>query len=145
MIDDGDRVGATLEMIGRMALSTLHVLEKHDLLKPDSPIVNIGLVISLYHQFIGSFEDAMSLTEFTEWPNALTAYAEKHGIVIAGVYGITDGSKYPAEIDDEEVAELVEKQGGEARWCGGQVELQERVDKVRWELWKSWKNWWASV
>lgn len=90
VIDDSIRVCETLQIVGLAILSTLNILEQADLLKNDSIIPNIPLILSLFLGFLGDFANAMSLRdEDQDWPNAITAYAEKHNIKIKGKYGVT--------------------------------------------------------
>lgn len=97
VIDHGKRVYETLQIVGLTVLSTLNMLEQADLLKNDSVILNIPLVLSLFLGFLGDFADAMSFRgKDQDWPNAITAYAEKHNIKIKGKYGIT-GKHYPSK------------------------------------------------
>ncbi|KFZ04625.1 hypothetical protein V501_09120 [Pseudogymnoascus sp. VKM F-4519 (FW-2642)] len=85
MIDDGERVCETLQIVGLTVLSTLNNLEQADLFKNDSVIPNIPLILSLFLGFLGNLADAMSVRgEDQDWPNAITAYAEKHDINIKG-------------------------------------------------------------
>ncbi|KFY67676.1 hypothetical protein V496_01462 [Pseudogymnoascus sp. VKM F-4515 (FW-2607)] len=96
MIDDGNRVYETLQIVGLTVLSTLNMLEQANLLENDSIILNIPLILSLFLGFLGDFADAMSFRgKDQNWPNAITAYAEKHNIMIKGKYGIT-GKHYPS-------------------------------------------------
>jgi hypothetical protein len=90
VIDDSRRVCETLQIAGLAILSTLNILEQADLLKNNSIIPNIPLILSLFQGFLRDFTNIMSSRdENQDWPNAITAYAEKHKIEIKGKYGVT--------------------------------------------------------
>jgi len=96
VIDDTMRVCETVHIVGLAILSTLNILEQADLLKNNSIIPNMPLILSLFLGFLGGFANVMSLRdEDQDWPNAITAYAEKHNIEIKGKYGVTKKC-YPA-------------------------------------------------
>lgn len=116
VIDDGERVYETLQIVGHTVLSTLNILEQADLLKNDSVIPNIPLILSLFLGFLGNFADAMSVRgENQDWPNAITAYAEKHDIKIKGKYGIS-GKHYRADRLSAKKIALVGKAASVDKW-----------------------------
>lgn len=72
-------------------MATLNVLEQHSLLKPDSSIPNIPLMLSLIYHWIHTFSapmESLTATRQGDWPNMIVAYAEKTGIEIKGLYNI---------------------------------------------------------
>jgi hypothetical protein len=116
VIDDGERVCETLQIVGLTVLSTLNILEQADLLKNDSVIPNIPLILSLFLGFLGNFADAMSVRgEDQDWPNAITAYAEKHDIKIKGKYGITEKHYRANRLSAKKIA-LVGKAASVDKW-----------------------------
>lgn len=116
VIDDGKRVYETLQTVGLAILSTLNMLEQADLLKNDSIIPNIPLILSLFLGFLGDFANDMSLRgEDQDWPNAITAYAEKHEIKIKGKYGVT-GKHYRANRLSTKKIALVGKAASVDKW-----------------------------
>ncbi|KFY80532.1 hypothetical protein V499_00607 [Pseudogymnoascus sp. VKM F-103] len=116
MIDDGERVCEALQIVGLTVLSTLNNLEQADLFKNDSVIPNIPLILSLFLGFLGNLADAMSVRgEDQDWPNAITAYAEKHDIKIKGKYGIT-GKHYRANRLSAKKIALVGKAASVDKW-----------------------------
>ncbi|PVH69177.1 hypothetical protein DL98DRAFT_598877 [Cadophora sp. DSE1049] len=116
MIDDSMRVSDTLQIVGLAILSTLNILEQADLLKNDSIIPNIPLILSLFLGFLGDFVNAMSLRdEDQDWPNAITAYAEKHNIEIKGKYGVTK-KYYPAHSLSSKKLALVRAVASTDKW-----------------------------
>ncbi|KLO85125.1 uncharacterized protein Y057_4210 [Fusarium fujikuroi] len=48
MIDDGERVQVTCEVVGALILATIEALKKQDVFKPDSEIRNLGLVLFMF-------------------------------------------------------------------------------------------------
>lgn len=116
VIDDSRRVFETLQIVGLTFLSTLNMLEQANLLENDSVIPNISLVLSLILGFLGGFAESMSLRgKGQDWPNAITAYAEKHGINIKGKYGIT-GKHYRVSRLSTKKRALVEKAASIDKW-----------------------------
>ena len=115
-LEDGERFVATLIMIGRVILATLHALERADLLKKDSPIPNIPLILSLFLHASKDGDEGLLLTESAQWPNIIVAYADKHNIDIKGVFDVT-GEDYPADDLDDEMFDLVNKKSRAAdKW-----------------------------
>lgn len=91
--EHGERVTATCGLIGCAFLSTLNELDMASLLKADSPIKDLGLVISLYvtwsHDLDGYGCDE---PKHTKWRGEMLAYVKKAGIDIeaSGVFGVRD-------------------------------------------------------
>ncbi|KAJ5368896.1 uncharacterized protein N7496_008656 [Penicillium cataractarum] len=82
MIDDGDGLDMFLHAVRTMFLAMMATLERLDLLKPDSEIKNIGMVMGLAIRLDAFAED----NEGTEdLPKYLYAYAAKHNIVLRDV------------------------------------------------------------
>lgn len=110
VLDDGERVSNTLCGMGMAILATLNVLEQHSLLKPESPIPNIPLMLSLVFHWVHNFSSGMDDTAATrqgDWPNMIVAYAEKTGIEIKGLYNIKEllekvGAYGTSELNDED-------------------------------------------
>jgi hypothetical protein len=86
VIDDGEGLSDTLFILGLAILSTLNRLEQADLLKANSPIPNLSMVLTTIFEWVGNFEDAISIGKEQVWPSQIVAYAEKHGIELNTVY-----------------------------------------------------------
>ncbi|KIX09103.1 uncharacterized protein Z518_00181 [Rhinocladiella mackenziei CBS 650.93] len=92
-IYDSDRAFATVKLIGRAVFYTLNVFEKRGLLRPDSPVKNIGLVLAILRynlRFWPGHEDKPEL----EWCEAAIEEAQKRGIEFKGApYGVEKSLK----------------------------------------------------
>lgn len=71
-----------LHAVGTMFLTMMATLERLDLLKPDSEIKNIGMIMGLA---IHLKAYAVDLESFEDLPKYLNAYAAKHKIVLHDV------------------------------------------------------------
>lgn len=88
MIDDGDRLDATIQLAGRVFLSMLTTLESKKLLSETSEVKDLGLVMALYMQVarqlrkdFGIFEGNDKVSHFDDW---VLAYANKYAIPLVG-------------------------------------------------------------
>ncbi|KAI0003598.1 hypothetical protein F4779DRAFT_92148 [Xylariaceae sp. FL0662B] len=77
MIDDGARFRSTTELIERAFLTLLDELDQAQMLKADSDIKDLGLVIAYYLQWM---EGLFGLGCEQDFRKELVAYAEKAGI-----------------------------------------------------------------
>lgn len=87
-------------MIGRMFLVMLNELDQADLLKPDSRIKDLGIVMACYLHW-GEAEETYGSEELS-FPEVIIAYAKKAGIVLehAGPYVIKEAlEKYDHDVD----------------------------------------------
>ncbi|KAK7941337.1 uncharacterized protein PG986_013724 [Apiospora aurea] len=128
--DDGDRVNKTIKAIGTMFLTALNELDKAGLLKADSPIKDLGLVMAVYLEWpsdLGDygFEDDDSGEVDAEdakpnWRTSVVTYAKKASIDLAtsGVFAA-----------DELVTSLEEKDGASIAPLAGQA----KADRWGWE------------
>ncbi|KIW27475.1 uncharacterized protein PV07_07209 [Cladophialophora immunda] len=85
--DDPDTVLATLQLIGGAVFTTLNTLEKNGLLRSDSPVKNIALVLGVLYNntrdWPGGEEPEL------EWRGAMIREVQRHGIEVKGQpYGI---------------------------------------------------------
>lgn len=121
-IDDASTVCATYILFGQMFLSMLACLERQNLLRPDSEVKSLGIVMALYIKLGGEArandcldgDDETKVGSFSYHPaqfdEYVLAYAEKHGIALKAPDGIdkliedldkvdlptaTDGNKDP--------------------------------------------------
>lgn len=86
-LDDGPRVSATLQLIGKAVLTGLNALDRADLLKPDSKVKSIGLVLSFFLNVAENGGESM-MTDLNDkqhdkpqdWPNKIVCYAKTHDI-----------------------------------------------------------------
>ncbi|KAF2277346.1 uncharacterized protein EI97DRAFT_432224 [Westerdykella ornata] len=121
--DDPDRVGETVGLIGNAALTALNALERANLLRPDSPVRDIGLVLALLCDFFGDVSGMLGyvpcvprnamMGKEAAWPNVLVQYAKKHGIEIKGVHKIEE---FVEEYDDEDEANNWQPEQAADRW-----------------------------
>lgn len=99
--DNGDEILETLQILGGAVICTLDVLEKHDLLKPNSAIRNIALVLGMLRQIIEAWpgdNDDHGLS----WNDAIVHKAMKHGIEFRGApHGIDKVNEVVNACDDE--------------------------------------------
>ncbi|KAH6653074.1 hypothetical protein BKA67DRAFT_568491 [Truncatella angustata] len=106
--EDGERVQATCNLIGRSILATLNELDLAGLLKADSSIKDLSLIISLYIYWSDDLGDmGIEESEDLKWRVELLAYAKKAKLDLeaAGVYGI--GEKIESlEEEYDEIAPL---------------------------------------
>lgn len=98
MIDDGEGLQETTLLIGRAFISALGEFDRVGALTADSPIKDLGLVMSLYLEWSGSIEDC-DAGEF-DWREEVLGYARKAGIDLkaTGCYGVAATLK---ALDDE--------------------------------------------
>ncbi|KAF1811723.1 hypothetical protein P152DRAFT_474446 [Eremomyces bilateralis CBS 781.70] len=94
MLEDGECMAQTLALVGQALLTGLNVLERADLLKPDSKIKNIGLVVGLFLSLAAMHTDAM---DDEEWPSQAIAYCKSHNVEIKGLY---DSDELVAQADE---------------------------------------------
>lgn len=94
-IDDGERVSATINVVGTALLAALNTLDRDGLLKPDSEIKDISLVMGLFLEIAAIFEDAMSIDEEGQkWPEYIMTYAKEKCIELGDPpFGIAENLK----------------------------------------------------
>ncbi|KAL2022227.1 hypothetical protein VTK56DRAFT_5837 [Thermocarpiscus australiensis] len=99
-IDDGSYVDATYEVIGRLFMTMLAILEREKLLGKDSEIKNLGLIMALFMDIaadarryglleVDEKEPLGPAEDNKEWiphafDNQILAYARKYGIDLVG-------------------------------------------------------------
>ncbi|PLB44596.1 hypothetical protein P170DRAFT_367737 [Aspergillus steynii IBT 23096] len=121
-IDDGERVFDIQTLMARMFLTMLATLEARDLLKPDSEIKNLGVVMAIYMKYINcELNDGSNDTDpkfkFSQAHGNILAYAKKHGIALRGPAG-TD--ELVEELQDEQDEINVPAKGDDPwNWAGG--------------------------
>ncbi|KIX96764.1 uncharacterized protein Z520_07484 [Fonsecaea multimorphosa CBS 102226] len=87
-IDDSDGLLATLQLIGGAVFTTLNTFEKNGLLRPNSPVKNIALVLGVLYDNIRAWPGDEDEPEL-EWRGAMVREARQHGIEVKGQpYGI---------------------------------------------------------
>ncbi|KAH8703881.1 hypothetical protein BGW36DRAFT_414257 [Talaromyces proteolyticus] len=113
MVGDSEKVTAIFSIIVRMVLSVLAKLEGLELLKPDSEVRNLSLVMALYIEETGSFRsdgyisadepERRSKTfkfDAARFDNYLVTYARKYNIK---PQGLPDTDKNVEKLDDIEL------------------------------------------
>ena len=93
-MDDGDLFIETMGLIGLSFVAMLNELDRADLLKADSRIKDLGLVMASYIRWSDSWKEFAPGEDEDEmdWPEGVVAYAKKAGIHLenVGVYGVKD-------------------------------------------------------
>jgi hypothetical protein len=143
VLDDGKRVGETLHLIGTSLLSTLHILERAQLLTKNSSIPNTGMVISIFLNLQGDFQDAMSIRgEEQVWPAQIALYAKKHDIDIQIVHNTANVNELVdlLEAEDENLVikktNSLDKYGFKTEWknfvseYGKQTRISSKVKVI---------------
>ncbi|KAF2496641.1 hypothetical protein BU16DRAFT_525798 [Lophium mytilinum] len=119
-LDDGDRFCATVDTIGRALLTALNALERADLLKPDSKVKNLPMVLSMFLSIaddldgVGALEnDMLGADNDRTWLHAVVAYAQAHDIDLKGkgIYGTAEAVYKFDGMDMEDF-----KKAGPDRW-----------------------------
>ncbi|KAK8055629.1 hypothetical protein PG993_000856 [Apiospora rasikravindrae] len=127
--EDGDRIMKTVSAIGTMFLTALNELDKAGLLKADSPIEDLGLVMAVYLEWssdLGEYglgeddEDDDEDEEKPSWRTSVVAYAKKAGIDL-GESGVFSAN--------ELVSSLEEDNGGSIAPLAGQA----KADRWGWK------------
>lgn len=123
MMDDGERWSNTVAMIGIGILATFNALERADLLKKDSPIKDLGLVLALLGDFMATCVDQTGGIPYISndrevcWPYKIVAYAKAHDIEISGVHGIQ--KTFVEKYDNEDEANHWKRKECVDRWGWG--------------------------
>lgn len=124
MMDDGQRWSDTVAMIGITTLSVLNQLERANLLRKDSPLKDLGLVLALIGKFSWECFDIrggeipfISQEREEAWPYKIVQYGRTHNIPIVGVHGVKE--KFLDEYGDEEEANMWKKKEAADRWGWG--------------------------
>jgi hypothetical protein len=102
MSDDSERIRHTLQLVGYAVLATLDVLQANDLLKADSPLKDLPLVLGRLVDVVMEWPGDCGEDELS-WVKQMAVKAKEHGVVIAGApFGIEERLKTVEEIDIEE-------------------------------------------
>lgn len=80
-IDDPDRVLAILKLVGGATFCTLDLLDKQSLVKPDSPVMNLALILGLLFQGTAEWPGDTGVPELS-WREAVARHAQLKGIEI---------------------------------------------------------------
>lgn len=108
MIDDSLRWNDTVAMIGYATIATLNALDRAGLLRKDSPIKDLGFVLSILGDFLTDcFNLAGGIPWISKpceacWPYKIVQYAKENGITINGVRDIE--GRFVKKHDDEILA-----------------------------------------
>ncbi|KAF2813464.1 uncharacterized protein BDZ99DRAFT_460703 [Mytilinidion resinicola] len=120
-LDDGDRLCATVDAIGRALLTALNALERADLLKPDSKVKNLPMVLSMFLSLASDLDgtgamerDMLGADKDQTWPHAVVAYARAHDIDLKGK-GIYGSAETVDKFDDMGMEDF-KKKAGPDRW-----------------------------
>jgi hypothetical protein len=112
--DDGERVAATVGLVGIAVLSMLHRLEQAKLLTPVSAIKNLPFILSLILKAAEALEDVMDygdempiqIKQGETWPDSVVAYAKHHGIELSDTTGVSGTSALVEKFNDMEYDEF---------------------------------------
>ncbi|KAK2777745.1 hypothetical protein CKAH01_11942 [Colletotrichum kahawae] len=115
MCDDGDFASLTAKLVGNLFLSMLARLERMGLLKPDSEVRDLGMVMAGFIKFQG----APFIHVPSNFDSYIAAYAAKYNIKFGGVKGLK------SLLDDvQEDVNLPTEKDGEDPW-GFKATLKE--------------------
>jgi hypothetical protein len=99
-VEDGDRLDATIQLVGRIFLSMLAQLESRNLLRDTSEVKDLGFVMGLYMEMAAFYRKHYEYLEGDSdvecFDDYVLAYANKHAVPLVGV---TDIAKVAAECD----------------------------------------------
>ncbi|KIV77242.1 hypothetical protein PV11_09057 [Exophiala sideris] len=83
-IDDGEGLLETLKLLGVAVFSTLRILEEHDLLRADSPVKNVALVLAYLRRNMedwpGNCTPEFPIDDELAWCDAAIVEAQHKGI-----------------------------------------------------------------
>ncbi|KAL0943661.1 uncharacterized protein CTRU02_201548 [Colletotrichum truncatum] len=135
MIDDAETADKTAKLIGTIFLSMLARLEREDMLKPDSEVKDLGIVMAGFIKIAKVFRDSDLMEDDTKtrkskkrpfpfvpskFDEYIAAYAKKYNIKLAGVPDIDNLVK---DLNDE-VELPTAKDHGDDPW-GLEAALEE--------------------
>ncbi|KAK8050732.1 hypothetical protein PG994_012462 [Apiospora phragmitis] len=106
--DDAERISETWGAIGTMFLTALNELDRAGLLKADSPIKDLPLVMAIYLKWSADLDE---MEDELSWRPNVIAYAKKAGIDLAtsGLFGA--GELVSALEEEEESGEIAPLSG----------------------------------
>ncbi|KAL4905127.1 hypothetical protein BDW74DRAFT_153060 [Aspergillus multicolor] len=103
---DADSVTSTFHLLGQMFLAMLATFESKDLLKPDSEVKNLGMVMAQYLLLADELREYTSLDsgddkgpDFSRFDHYILANAKKHSIKLQGP---SKTDKFVRAIEDDE-------------------------------------------
>lgn len=103
-VDDSEMVGNLCNLVGTMFLTMLATLERHNLLKPDSEIKSLALIMALYIRVV---RQLFAVNAFDDLDTRVLAYADKHKIAVRDVPGMRrDVDNLQAKADKVELPEF---------------------------------------
>lgn len=71
----------TINVVGTALLAALNTLDRNSLLKPDSDIKDIGLVMGLFLEIAANFEESLYVDGKPQrWPEYIVTYAKEKSI-----------------------------------------------------------------
>jgi len=161
-IEDADRKNTQIvALYGVALLSTISLLIKKDEFRENSNIKNLGLILGLFIEFAFSsgsnFCDDSDEGEGNDnWTKRVLQLAEKHGVKIAGSWGIEKRIKnLKDEMDTDDEASVDETEGSNGSISPKDLtdlglaiegkdeedwEDEDDEDEVKIRSWKTW-NW----
>ncbi|KAJ5532548.1 hypothetical protein N7494_009100 [Penicillium frequentans] len=105
MVDDGEGVEAVISLIGTMFVTTLAMLDREGLLKPDSEAKSLGAVMAAFIRVIAEVGPDYGI-EAGSLNAKVLAYAKKHNIELKGLSDIADTDNYKKYKEDADKLEL---------------------------------------
>ncbi|RYP93357.1 hypothetical protein DL770_000546 [Monosporascus sp. CRB-9-2] len=126
MMDDGELLSKTISMIGLAFLAMLNELDLAKLLKADSRIKDLGLVMACYLEWSQVSNEYADDESDVDLPETIVAYAKKAGIELenAGVYGL------------KEKLSSIEEEKGEIEALSGNAKADRWAWKKRFNAFK---------
>lgn len=145
--DDAQQLRDTVSLFGVAVLTTLSSLKSHELLKPNSPIVNIPLIISLFLIFTNSWSSNSSGEGETDWTRVVIKFLDEAGIaftpgfVARGTEKRVDSIREEMEDDDEDdlpLAAILELNDTIDHTWDPDEDYESEYGPRQWRMW-DWK------
>ncbi|KAJ6084038.1 hypothetical protein N7486_010838 [Penicillium sp. IBT 16267x] len=118
MVDDGEVVRAVISLVGTMLTTMLAMLGREGLLKPDSGVESLGVVMAAYARLIAEIDSAFGI-EGDGLNAKVLAYAKKYNIELKALSDIEDQDgfkKYKEEAENLELPASDDKKGDPWGW-----------------------------
>ena len=116
MVDGPEHVSAVICLVKHVILAALNRLDRDDLLKPGSKIMNIALTSSFYLAVAAALEGYGFEEDLKTWPAQIIAYLKHAGIELSDKTGVVGTDKNVKAYERKAIAYAKFKKAGEDRW-----------------------------